>query len=166
MVSQLFVGGKLMKLVLGCDDAGQPLMDVIRDYLKEHPEVDVTDFGWNDKDGEYYPDVAERVSVAIAEGDFERGILICGTGLGMAITANKIPGIRAATCHDTYSAERARKSNDAQVLTMGSRVIGPEHAKKVVDAWLASEFAGGGSAPKVQRMIEIEARHMGKKDVK
>ncbi|HTU02457.1 MAG TPA: RpiB/LacA/LacB family sugar-phosphate isomerase, partial [Candidatus Sulfotelmatobacter sp.] len=87
-----------------------------------------------------------------------RGILMCGTGIGMAITANKVPGVRAATCHDTYSAERARKSNNAQILTMGARVIGPELAKTIVDAWLASEFEGGGSAPKVEKIMEYDEK--------
>jgi ribose 5-phosphate isomerase B len=82
-----------------------------------------------------------------------------GTGLGMSITANKVPGVRAAQCHDVYSAERARKSNNAQVLTMGGRVIGPENAKTVLDAWLASEFEGGGSAPKVEKIEEIDRRY-------
>jgi ribose 5-phosphate isomerase B len=79
---------------------------------------------------------------AVARGEHERAILVCGTGVGMSITANKVPGVRAAQCHDVFSAERARKSNDAQVLTMGQRVIGPERAKTVVDAWLESEFGG------------------------
>jgi ribose 5-phosphate isomerase B len=83
---------------------------------------------------------------------------MCGTGIGMAITANKVPGVRAATCHDTYSAERARKSNDAQILTMGARVIGPELAKTIVDAWLKSEFEGGGSTRKVERMAEYDEK--------
>jgi len=85
---------------------------------------------------------------------------MCGTGLGMAIAANKVPRIRAATCHDTYSAERARKSNDAQILTMGAWVIGPELAKTIVDAWLKSEFEGGGSTRKVARILEYEKKFL------
>jgi ribose 5-phosphate isomerase B len=84
---------------------------------------------------------------------------VCGTGIGMSITANKVPGIRAALCHDTYSAERARKSNDAQVLTMGARVIGPELAKKIVEVWLESEFAGGNSTRKVEKMNAVDERY-------
>jgi ribose 5-phosphate isomerase B len=83
-------------------------------------------------------------------------VLLCGTGIGMAITANKVPGIRAAQCHDTYSAERARKSNDAQIIAMGARVVGPELAKTVLRAWLDSEFQGGGSTAKVARIAEYE----------
>lgn len=100
----------------------------------------------------YYPDIAYKVASAIASGKFERGILICGTGIGMAIVANKVPGVRAAVCHDPYSAERARKSNNAQILTMGARVIGPELGKTILKIWLESEFTGGPSAEKVKRI--------------
>lgn len=149
-----------MLLAIGADDAGYPLKKIIREYLNTRPEIELVDFGVNESDPEYYPDIAERVAVAIAKGEMERGILICGTGIGMAITACKVPGIRAALCHDTYSAERARKSNDAQILTMGARVIGPELAKKIVQVWLESEFAGEGSAPKVQRIKDIEHKYL------
>jgi ribose 5-phosphate isomerase B len=88
-------------------------------------------------------------------------LLVCGTGLGMAITANKIAGVRAVTAHDPYSAERARKSNDAQVLTMGARVIAPQAAEKVLDHWLESEFEGGRSAPKVEKMKAIDDSNRG-----
>jgi ribose 5-phosphate isomerase B len=106
-----------------------------------------------------YPDVARTVAEAAAAGQDERAILVCGTGIGMAITANKVPGVRAAQAHDVYSAERARKSNDAQVLALGARVIGPELAKSIVDAWLASDFAGGASARKVEKMKRIDAEY-------
>ena len=96
---------------------------------------------------------------AVARGEHERAVLICGTGLGMAITANKIPGVRAATAHDPYSAERARKSNDAQIITMGARIIAPRVAEKVLDHWLASEFEGGRAAPKVEKMKAIDQHH-------
>ena len=103
-----------------------------------------------------YPDVALTVAKAVAAGKHDRGILMCGTGIGVAITANKVPGIRAAVCHDSYSAERSRKSNDCQIMTMGARVVGEELAKHLVDIWLASEYQGGPSAPKVERMNEID----------
>lgn len=146
-----------MTLALGADDAAYGLKEIIKSYLEEL-HVDVTDYGVFDTRPSLYPDIALKVALAIAEGKHERGILMCGTGLGMAITANKVPGIRAAPCHDTYSAERARKSNDAQILTMGARVIGPELAKKVVEAWLKSEFEGGGSTAKVQLISQYEKR--------
>jgi len=152
-----------MKIAIGCDNAAVTLRDALRDYMRER-KIEVMDFGVNsDTDAEFYPDVAERVATVVARGDFERGVLICGTGIGMCITANKIPGIRAALCHDVYSAERARKSNDAQIITMGARVIGVESAKVVLKAWLDSDFAGGGSAPKVQRIIEIEGKYLAEK---
>jgi ribose 5-phosphate isomerase B len=150
-----------MRIAIGCDDAGEPLLQVIEALLKAHPDVQIEDFSapTSDKE-EYYPDVAERVANAVASGQFERGILVCGTGIGMAITANKIPGVRAAQCHDTYSAERARKSNNAQILTMGARVIGPELGKSIVSIWLESDFdEGSQSAPKVRRMIEIDEKY-------
>jgi ribose 5-phosphate isomerase B len=146
-----------MTIALGADDAAYGLKEIIKGYLQTL-NIDVTDYGVFDTRPSLYPDIAVKVAVAISEGKHERGILMCGTGLGMAITANKVPGIRAATCHDTYSAERARKSNNAQILTMGARVIGPELAKTVVDAWLRSEFEGGGSAPKVQLINEYEKK--------
>lgn len=153
-----------MKIAIGCDDAGQPLLDMVEELLKDHPEIEVANLSQPDSPDtvEYYPDVAERVAVAVAEKGYDRGILICGTGLGMAMTACKVPGIRAATCHDTYSAERARKSNNAQILTMGARVIGPELARSIVNVWLESEYVDGTrSEPKVNRMIEIDKKYLG-----
>jgi ribose 5-phosphate isomerase B len=92
----------------------------------------------------------------VAQKDFERGVLICGTGLGMCMIANKVDGIYAGVCHDVYSAERLRKSNDAQIITMGARVIGSELAKSILSAWLHAEFEAGRSGPKVARMRELE----------
>lgn len=154
-----------MKIALGCDEAGLPMMDMIRDYLKQK-QIEVQDFGVHSVDPVDYPDIALVASEAVASGECERGILVCGTGIGMSITANKVPGVRAALCHDTYSAERARKSNDAQVLCMGARVIGPELAKSILDHWLDSEFAGGRSAPKVAKMNAVDEKYRGQhKDV-
>ena len=151
-----------MKIAIGCDNAGFPLKEVVTEFLQnDYADIEVTDFGVpNADDPEFYPDVAERVARAVSEEGFDRGILMCGTGLGMAMTASKVPGIRAATCHDSYSAERARKSNNAQVLTMGARVIGPELAKVIAKVWLDSEFdSSSPSGPKVQRMVEIDAKY-------
>lgn len=146
-----------MRIALGCDEAGLPLMDVLRQHLKDKG-IEVTDYGVHSVDPVDYPDIAVEASEAVADGSCDRGILVCGTGIGMCITANKIPGVRAALCHDTYSAERARKSNDAQVITMGARVIGPELAKAILDVWLESEFAGGRSTPKVEKMKAVDER--------
>jgi ribose 5-phosphate isomerase B len=147
-----------MRIAIGCDEAGLPLLEVIREQLKEK-QLDVQDFGVHNTDPVDYPDIGAAVAEAVARGDAERGILICGTGIGMSITANKVPGVRAALCHDTYSAERARKSNDAQVITMGARVIGPELAKSIIEVWLNSEFAGGRSAPKVEKMNAVDEKY-------
>jgi ribose 5-phosphate isomerase B len=147
-----------MKIALGCDEAGLPLMDVLRDYLAKQ-NIAVHDFGVHTADPVDYPDVAEAASRAVADGECERAILVCGTGIGMSITANKVPGVRAALCHDTYSAERARKSNDAQVITMGARVIGTELAKKIIEVWLESDFAGGNSTRKVEKMNAVDDRY-------
>ena len=151
-----------MKVAIGCDNAGYPLKRVVTELLQQaFSDIEFTDFGVpHADDPEFYPDVAERVARAVAEEGFDRGILMCGTGLGMAMTASKVPGIRAATCHDTYSAERARKSNNAQVLAMGARVIGPELARVITKVWLDSEFdSSSRSGPKVQRMVEIDAKY-------
>ncbi|HEY3522265.1 MAG TPA: RpiB/LacA/LacB family sugar-phosphate isomerase [Candidatus Limnocylindrales bacterium] len=153
-------------ILIGADDAGLGLLEVIAADLAAQGLV-VEAFRPDDLDGSEgplepsevdYPDVAERVALAIRAGRSDRGILICGTGIGMAIAANKVPGVRAAQAHDVYSAERARKSNDAQILTLGARVIGPESAKTVVRAWLASEFAGGASTRKVAKIDRLERR--------
>jgi ribose 5-phosphate isomerase B len=147
-----------MPIALGCDEAGLPLLDILRDHLREK-RIEVQDFGVHSTDPVDYPDIAVQVAEAVANGKCERAILICGTGIGMSITANKVPGVRAALCHDTYSAERARKSNDAQVITMGARVIGSELAKKIIDVWLESEFAGGRSTSKVEKMNAVDNRY-------
>ncbi|NOX52397.1 MAG: RpiB/LacA/LacB family sugar-phosphate isomerase [Gammaproteobacteria bacterium] len=150
-----------MKIAIGCDNAAVSLKRILNDFLATQKDIQIVDLGVDSEDDlELYPNVAERVALEVASGNCERGIILCGTGLGMAITANKVPGVRAATCHDVYSAERARKSNNAQIITMGARVIGPEKAKTVLKAWLESEFAGGRSAPKVQRIVEIEQKYL------
>jgi ribose 5-phosphate isomerase B len=150
-----------MRIAIGCDEAAFDLKQTLKQHLLEQREVavEVQDFGLDRLQAVDYPDIAAQVAEAIAEGRCDRGILLCGTGLGMAIAANKVPGIRAATCHDVYSAERAQKSNNAQIITLGARVIGPELAKMVVTAWLKSHFVGGASARKVEKISRLEQRH-------
>lgn len=148
-------------LGLGSDDAGFRLKVEIATLLDElgvaYVDVGVASAEPDtSEDPVDYPDVARSVAVGIRDGRFDRGILVCGTGIGMAIAANKVAGVRAAQAHDTYSAERARRSNDAQVLALGARVIGPELARSVVRAWLAAEFAGGGSTRKVGKIDRLE----------
>lgn len=148
--------GSDSKVAIGCDNAAFDLKETLRAYISGLG-FDVEDVGiFSSDDTEFYPDIAVRVAHAIDKGRCQRGVLICGTGIGMAISANKVPGIRAAQAHDTYSAERARKSNDAHIVTLGARVVGPEVAKQVVRTFLESEFQGGRSTPKVERIKELE----------
>ncbi|EIP98727.1 ribose 5-phosphate isomerase B [Opitutaceae bacterium TAV1] len=142
-------------IALGADEAGFDLKAVIGKHLAARG-YETKDYGVFNKDPSLYPDIALVVAQAVAEGKHDRGILICGTGIGVCITANKVPGIRAAVCHDAYSAERARKSNDCQIMTLGSRVVGEELAKSLVDIWLGSEFESARSGPKVDRISAIE----------
>ena len=143
---------------MGADHLGASLKDEIAALLREQ-ELEFRDFGVAAGDTVDYPDIAEKVAEAVRDHQFERGILICGTGIGMAISANKVFGIRAAVVHDSYSAERSRKSNNAQILAMGALIIGPQLARQLVSIWLNSEFQGGGSARKVEKISLIEAKH-------
>lgn len=150
-----------MRIVIGSDHFGYPLKDDIRTYL-ESLGHEVVDLGVTSSDDEIdYPDIGTALAVDVSEGRYERGILICGTGIGMAITANKVPGVRAAVCHDPYSAERARKSTNAQVMAMGSQIIGPSLARSLVDIWLASDFGGGRSTRKVEKIVQLDERYRG-----
>ncbi len=153
-IAQIY-GGEIMKIAIGCDHNALVLKNAIVDLLAEK-KVEYTDFGTFTEEPVDYPDIAKKVALAIAEGKFERGILICGTGLGMAMAADKVRGIRAAACCNVYQAERAIKSNNAQILTLGAQVTGIELAKLLVIAWLNSEFQGGRSERKVKKIIEIE----------
>ena len=142
-----------MKIALGADSAGKPLLDVIEAHLKSNPAHQVTNLSQQG----FYADLSANLAHKVKDGAYERGILICGTGIGVCISANKVPGIRAALTHDTYSAERAAKSNNAQIITMGARVIGPELAKAIVDTWLASEFdPKGASAANVEAINKLD----------
>ncbi|MCM3693422.1 ribose 5-phosphate isomerase B [Neobacillus niacini] len=144
-----------MKIGIGSDHIGFALKEEIKKFIEETTEHEVIDYGCHSSDPVDYPDVAFDVAQSISEGKIERGILICGTGIGVAIAAGKYPGIRAALTHDTYSAERAQLSNNAQIITMGAQIIGVEVGKKVVNAYLNAEWAGG-SERKVNKIIEKE----------
>lgn len=144
-----------MRIAVGSDDIGYPLKQVIAAYLVELGH-EVIDHGESDARPVDYPDVAILVAEQVPAGLVDRAILVCGTGIGMAITANKVPGVRAASVSDAYSAERAIRSNNAQVLCLGSRVVSPENARILVDHWLAAEFQGGDSARKVAKIDAID----------
>ncbi|MGX5771135.1 ribose-5-phosphate isomerase [Microbacterium trichothecenolyticum] len=146
------------RIVVGADDAGFAYKEVLRELLAGDPRVDsVVDVGVASAEATPYPRVAVKAASIVARGDADRALLICGTGLGVAITANKVRGIRAVTAHDSYSVERSVKSNNAQVLTLGARVIGLELAKKLVDEWLEHRFdPGSASAAKVSLIDEYD----------
>ena len=136
-----------MTIAIAGDSAGLPLVNVLLPYLKARSDIEITDLSQAPTgQAEFYADLAERVALSVRAGEFARGILICGTGIGVAMSANKVPGIRAAQTHDTYSAERAAKSNNAHIITLGARVVGNELAKAIVDTWLAAEFDPAGSS--------------------
>ncbi|MFB5664243.1 ribose 5-phosphate isomerase B [Alteribacillus sp. HJP-4] len=149
-----------MRIGIGSDHNGFELKEEIKAFIEKTFAHELVDYGCHSCDSVDYPDVAFDVSEAINEDKLDRGILICGTGIGVAIAANKYPGIRAALAHDTYSAERAQLSNNAQVITMGSQIIGPEAAKKVVEAYLASVWAEG-SKRKVDKIMKKEKEFFG-----
>jgi len=146
-----------MKIVVGGDSAGKPLADILVKHLiaQGHAVIDL-----GEEKGELYASLADRGAKVILDGRAARGILCCGTGIGVAISANKVPGIRAAQTHDTYSAERAAKSNDAHFITMGARVIGSELAKAIADKFLESEFdPKGASAANVEGIKGLDAKY-------
>jgi ribose 5-phosphate isomerase B len=144
-------------IVIGCDNAAVQLKEALIGVLKEegYSFEDVGVERSEDQTG--YPVIAQRVADRIIASNYRKeGILICGTGIGMAITANKFPGIYAAVCHDTFSAERARLSNDTNVFCMGARIVAPELARKLLREWLGMEFKGGPSLAKVEAIHAIE----------
>jgi ribose 5-phosphate isomerase B len=144
-------------IVIGCDNTAVDLKRHII-FVLEQMCIPYEDAGVDMvQDEEIYPVVAKKVVERIIQsGYMKEGILLCGTGIGMSIAANKFPGIYAAVCHDTYSAERARLSNNANIITMGARIIGPELAKKILREWLKLEFKPGASTPKVEKIEEFE----------
>ena len=145
-----------MKLAIAGDSAGLPLVATLLPHLRARAGLEVCDLSQAPEGTkEFYANLAERVALAVRSGEYDRGILICGTGIGVAMSANKVPGIRAAQTHDPYSAERAAKSNNAHIITFGARVVGSELAKTIVDAWLAAEFDPAGSS--ADNVLAIEA---------
>lgn len=130
-----------MRIVIGADHAGFDLKEVLASYLQHHGH-EIIDVGTHSDDPVDYPDFAEAVARALLHGDAERGILICGSGVGASVAANKIPGIRAGLCHDSYSARQGVEHDDMNVLVLGARVIGIELARELVDNYLAGKFTG------------------------
>ena len=149
-----------MIVVIAADSAGAPLKDVIASHLAGRPETQVLDLSpVPGQAGEFYATTAERAARAILDGRADKGVLFCGTGIGVAMSANKIPGIRAAQTHDTYSATRASLSNNAQIITLGARVVGPELGKTIVDAFLNAVFdPNSASAGNVAAVDALDKR--------
>jgi ribose 5-phosphate isomerase B len=147
-----------MKIALGCDHGGYQLKEDIKKLLEEEQLI-YHDFGSYNTEAVDYPDVAQQVGEAVAAGTFDRGMIFCGTGIGVSIVANKITGIRAALCHDTFSARAAREHNNSNVLTMGERVIGFGLARDIVKAWLGAEFAGGRHLLRVDKISGVETKY-------
>ena len=150
-----------MKLAIAGDSAGEGLARVLADHLGDRHEVAEISRTEAGPDA-FYANLSDRVASAVLDGTYDRAILVCGTGIGVCISANKVPGIRAALTHDTYSAERAALSNNAQIITMGARVIGPELAKSIADAWLAEAMnfdAQGRSAGNVEAIDAVDAKY-------
>ena len=144
-----------MKIVLGSDHGGFYLKEEIARWL-EARSIEVVDVGAYNTDSVDYPDISAKAAKEILEGRCERGILVCGTGIGIGIAANKIDGIRAALCHDVYSARKSREHNDANILTLGERVVGIGAALLVVEEWLKAEFEGGRHEKRVAKIKELE----------
>ena len=147
------------RIVVGSDFAGFELKELLKKYLQKDPRVsEVIEMGVNSLDDKTdYPNIGFALGEKITSGNADRGLLVCGTGIGMAISANKVPGIRATTVHDPYSLERAVLSNNCQVITMGARVIAPELALSLIKPWLDYVFdEQGPSATKVKQIIDLE----------
>lgn len=146
-----------MKIAIASDHAGFEMKEQIKNFLKDLGH-EAKDYGTFEKASVDYPDLALKVSEAVAKNESERGILFCGTGLGMSIAANKVPGIRATLCYDKNTAELSRKHNDANILTLGARIIELNQAKEIVYVWLKTEFEGERHSKRIEKIKEIERK--------
>jgi len=144
-----------MKFYIATDHAGIEYKDFIIDLLKQKG-IEVVDLGPNTKDRVDYPDFAKKCATAVRDDEGSFGILICGTGIGMSIAANKVKGVRAALCHDAYTAAMARAHNNAQILCFGQRVLGLGVVESVIDAFINTNFEGGRHAQRVEKIMDIE----------
>ena len=144
-----------MKIALGADHAGFPLKEKIKQWLTEEGQQ-VDDKGTLSNDSVDYPDFARKVGEEVAAKKVDRGILVCGSGIGMSIAANKVPGVRAANAHTVYEAQMSREHNDANVLTLGARTLNESEAHSILDTWLRTKFAGGRHQRRVDKISQIE----------
>ena len=145
-------------IALGCDHGGYELKQEIKKYLDEKG-IEYKDYGCDSLDSVDYPVYAKKVAHAILDGECEKGILICGTGLGISLAANKVKGIRACVCSEPFTAKMSRAHNDCNVLAFGARVVGGELAKMIVDTWINTEFEGGRHQRRVDLLMEIEEKN-------
>jgi ribose 5-phosphate isomerase B len=148
-----------MKVAIASDHGGLNIREEIKGLLKDM-NIEFEDFGCDCETSVDYPDYALPVAQKVATGEFDRGILICGTGIGMSIAANKVKGIRCALVHDTFSARATREHNDTNILAMGERVIGPGLARDIARIWLTTEFEGGRHATRVGKITDIEKNNL------
>ncbi|KRQ87747.1 putative sugar phosphate isomerase YwlF [Caloramator mitchellensis] len=148
-----------MKIAIASDHGGLSLKEVIKKHL-EGRKIEVVDFGTNSTESCDYTDFALSVAEAVAKGEFEKGILVCGTGIGMSIAANKVKGIRAAHVTDTFSAKACVEHNNANIMTLGERITGPGLAIDIVEAYLSSEFQGGRHQRRIDKISDIENKYM------
>lgn len=148
-----------MRIAIGCDHRGLNLKRMIADLISEEGHS-YEDFGCYDTASVDYPDIGGRVAQAVAEGRFDHGILVCSTGIGMSMVANKVPGVRAALCHDIFSARRSREHNDANVLCLGEWVVGEGLAREIVSAYLGAQFQGGRHAQRLEKVRDWECQSL------
>lgn len=146
-----------MKVAIGCDHGGLDLKEAVISVLKDL-NLEFEDMGTHDRSSCDYPDFAEKVAAAVVSGTCQQGILICGTGIGMSMAANKVAGIRAALCNEIFSARMARNHNDANILCIGARVVGPGVAQEIVKAYFSNEFEGGRHARRVEKINLLDTR--------
>ncbi|MCG0275760.1 MAG: ribose 5-phosphate isomerase B [Thermosediminibacteraceae bacterium] len=146
-----------MRVAVACDHGGLNLKQEIIKLL-EQKGIEYEDLGTFSEEPVDYPDIAFNLAEAVARGEYDRGIIICGTGIGVSIAANKVKGIRAALCHDVYSARMSRLHNDANVLALGGRVIGPGLAREIVEEWLKAEFEGGRHQRRIDKISSYEKK--------
>jgi ribose 5-phosphate isomerase B len=146
-----------MKIALGSDHAGFELKEDLRAYLAEL-KIEALDLGTYSEDSADYPDVAAKVAEKVARGEVERGLLICGTGIGMSIVANRFAGVRAALCHDLYTARISREHNNANILALGGRLIGKGLAREILKVWMETEFQGGRHERRIRKIAALEGK--------
>ncbi|CAH1551823.1 ribose 5-phosphate isomerase B [Vibrio owensii] len=146
-----------MKIAIGCDHVGIEHKELVIKHL-ESKGIEVMDFGTHSAERTDYPQYGLAVAKAVTSGDADQGLLICGTGVGISLAANKVPGIRAVVCSDPYTAQLSKQHNNTNILAFGSRVIGIELAKMIIDSWLEAEFEGGRHQNRVNQIAEIEER--------